>query len=65
MKVADFTPEQLKALIRESVEEALEELLGDPDCGLELRDGLKEELAASQASSIPAEEVAERLELSW
>jgi len=41
MKVADLTPEELKALIRESVEAVLAEHLGNPDAGLELREELK------------------------
>lgn len=67
MKVADFTPEELKALIRESVEEVLEEHFGDPDAGLELRDDLAARLAAleSEEPSIPAEEVAKRFGLTW
>ena len=65
MKVSDFTPEQFKALVRESVEEALEDLVGDPDEGLELRDALKARLQTSKEPSVPAEDVAEELGLSW
>jgi hypothetical protein len=68
MKVADLTPEELRTLVRESVAEALEELLGDPDEGLELKEEVKERLRRSldQAEpSLAAEEVAKRLGLSW
>ncbi len=41
MTVADLTPEQLKAFVKESVREALEELLADPDEGLELKTALE------------------------
>ena len=35
-KVQEMTIDQLKGLIRETVEEKLEEMLGDPDWGLGL-----------------------------
>ena len=66
MKVADFTPEQFKALIREGVEEALEDLVGDPDEGLELREALKARLRVPEDDeNVSAEDVAEQLGLSW
>ncbi len=71
MKVADLTVDEFKALIREVVIQILEELLGDPDRGLELREDFAEELrralAAFQAGgkTTPAREVAERLGLTW
>ena len=49
MKVSELTVEQLKALIKEAVAEQLEETLGDPDCGLELREEVRERLCRSLA----------------
>lgn len=47
MKVKDLSVEQLKSLVQEAVEEKLEEMLGDPDIGLELREEVKEKLRIS------------------
>ena len=38
MQVKDMTVEELKRLIRDQVEEVLEELLGDPDEGKEIKE---------------------------
>lgn len=63
MKVKDLTVEQLRTLIQEAVEEKLQEVLGDPDWGLELREEVKERLRHSLAAAerrekgIPIEEV--------
>ena len=51
MKVGDLTPEQLKVLIQEAVEEKLREMLGDPDEGLELRGEVKRRLLDSLAAT--------------
>lgn len=37
MKVKELTVEQLRTLIQEAIEEKLEDVIGDPDHGLELR----------------------------
>jgi len=47
MKVKDLSVEQLKSLVEQAVEEKLEELLGDPDVGLELREEIKQRLCSS------------------
>ena len=47
MKIKELTTEQLKVLIQEAVEEKLEEMFGDPDRGLELRDDVKKKLRKS------------------
>ena len=66
MKLGSLSREELKALIKEAVEEALVELLGDPDEGLELRPEVRGCLQRSLErvrqgeSGIPAEEVAKR-----
>ena len=71
MRVKDLPSKELKALVREAVEEALIELLGDPDQGLELREEIQERLRHSLERvekgerGIPAEEAAKRAELSW
>ncbi len=50
MKVSELTVEELKALIKEAVAEQLEETLGDPDCGLELLEEVRERLCRSLAA---------------
>ena len=71
MQVKDMTTDDLKALIRETVAETLEEYLDDPDRGLEIRAEVKQRLIESrqrrQASvrGIPAEEVAKKLGFNW
>ena len=71
MKIRDLTPEQLKVLIQEAVEEKLQEILGDPDEGLELRDEVKQRLLDSLAATergekgIPIAQVAEEAGIEW
>jgi len=69
MKVKELTVEQFKNLVQEAIEEKLEEITGDPDVGLELREEVKERLRSSLAArqrgekGIPIEEVARRVGL--
>ena len=49
IRVADLTLTEFKALIRESVAESITDLLGDPDEGPVLREGLADELRQSLA----------------
>jgi hypothetical protein len=71
MQVKDLTTEELKALIRETVMETLEDLLDDPDEGKEIRPEIKQQLLESRQrrtageQGIPAEEVAKRFGLTW
>jgi hypothetical protein len=68
MKVKDLGVDEFKALIYEAVEEKLEEMLGDPDQGLELKERLKARLKRSlstRSQSIPVEKVAKDLGLDW
>lgn len=71
MQVKDLTTDELKALIRETIEEIMEEYLEDPDEGKELRPEIKQQLLESRkrrangARGIPAEEVAQRFGLTW
>ena len=71
MKVKDLTVEEFKALIQEAMEERLEEVIGDPDLGLELRGKIKEKLQDSLAAmqggqeGTPLEEVVRQVGLDW
>ena len=71
MKVNELTVEEFKTLIQEAVEEKLEEMIGDPDQGLELREEIRERLRSSLAAmqggekGIPVEQVARRVGLDW
>ena len=70
--IADLTVDELKQLIRAAVWDALQELLPDPDAGLELRedviDSLRESLAhhhQASANWIPIAQLAAELGLDW
>lgn len=71
MQVKDMTVDELKALIRETVDEVLEEFFGDPDQGLKLKEEVRQQLIESLKEreagvrGIPAEEVAKKLGLKW
>jgi rRNA-processing protein FCF1 len=69
MQVKDLTIDELKTLIRETVMEALEELLPDPDEGKTVKEEFKRELLETRkrretgVQAIPAEEVMQKLGL--
>jgi hypothetical protein len=69
MKVKELSVEQLKALIEETIEEKLQEYLGDPDKGLEVKPEILKELKASLAEvksgkrGIPLEQLAKEMGL--
>lgn len=69
--VADLTVDQFRTIIREVVVQTINEMIGDPDEGLELREDirtkLQESIASVEAGSpiLPAEVVAVELGLSW
>lgn len=71
VNVKDLSKEELRAVVYEAVEEALLELLGDPDEGLELREEIRERLIHSLARSrqgvegMTAAEVAKKAGLIW
>ncbi|NES20846.1 MAG: hypothetical protein F6K41_18410 [Symploca sp. SIO3E6] len=71
MQVKDMTVDELKDLIRQTIAETLEELLDDPDSGLELKEEVRQQLIESQkrrqagVRGVPAEEVAKKLGLTW
>lgn len=65
MKVADLTVEELQALIRQVVHEELQDVIADPDKGLELTSEIEARLRSSLDSSerIQFEDVKSRLNL--
>jgi hypothetical protein len=70
--VSDLTVDELKQLVRLAVREALDDLLPDPDSGLELRDDVVDSLRDSLAQEaqghltrIAADQVASELGLTW
>jgi len=71
VKVKELSVEQLRTLIQEAVEEKLQEILGDPDQGLEIKDEVKERLKQSLTAEehgergIPIEQVAKDIGLDW
>ncbi len=71
MRVKDLSDEELKALIQETVEKVLLEILGDPDQGLEIREDVKIRLKDSleekerKGQGIPIESVARKMGLDW
>lgn len=71
MQIKDLTTDELKALIRDTISETLQELLDDPDWGKELKEEVKQRLNRSLKQTeagdrgILSEEVAKRMGLSW
>ncbi len=67
MKLSDLTLEELKALVKGTVDDRLRELLGDPDLGMEMGEAIRARLKESLASSarLTGEDVAEKLGLRW
>ena len=71
MQVQEMTIDELKGLIRETVEEKLEEMLGDPDWGLEVRAEVQKRLRRSLdeteqgVSGISVDEVVKSTGLKW
>ncbi|MDI6773529.1 MAG: hypothetical protein QME77_13235 [bacterium] len=70
-RVKDLSSGELRALIQEAVEQALLELLGDPDQGLSVRDDLHARLRGSLERvrrgerGVAAQEVAKRAGFAW
>ncbi len=71
MRVEEMTVDELKILIRHTVEERLEEILGDPDSGVELDDSVRERLRRSLeetqagAAGLPPDEMIRKTGLRW
>jgi len=70
-RIADLTVDELRLLIRETVAQALSDLIRDPDDGLEIREELRRELMEALAApdsrivTRAAADVAARLGLTW
>ncbi len=67
MNLSDLSLEDLKRLVNGLVDDRLCELLGNPDLGLPLDEGVRARLKESLASGerVTGEEVAEQLGLRW
>jgi hypothetical protein len=69
MKLSEKDRKELDAYIDNRIEailtEKLENLLGDPDAGLELRDEIQELLRTPPAKCVPIEEAAKDLGFEW
>jgi hypothetical protein len=67
MDISQLSQEQFTKLVHGMVDDRLRELLGDPDLGLQLGDGLRARLKESLSSKerLSGEDVAEQLGLRW
>jgi hypothetical protein len=67
MDPSQLSYEQFKELVRSIVDDRLRELLGDPDLGLQLGDGLRTRLKESMSSTerLSGEDIADQLGLRW
>lgn len=67
MDLTRLTQAQFTELVRGIVDDRLRELVGDPDLGLQLGDGLRARLKESMSSTerLSGEEIADRLGLRW
>ncbi len=67
MDLSQLSQEQFKELVRGIVDDRLRELLGDPDLGLQLGDGLRARLKESLSSTerLSGEDIAAQLGLRW
>lgn len=67
MKVSDLTLDELRTLVSGIVDDRLRELLGDPDLGMELGEGVRVRLRLSLSTTerLSGEDVAEKLGLRW
>lgn len=67
MKLSDLTLDELKELVKGTVDDRLRDLIGDPDLGLSLGEAVRTRLKNSLASQtrVTGDEVAEQLGLRW
>ena len=67
MDISQLSQEEFRKLVHSMVDDRLRELLGDPDLGLQLGDGLRARLKASLSSQerLSGEDVADKLGLRW
>ena len=67
MNISQLSQEEFRKLVHSMVDDRLRELLGDPDLGLQLGDGLRARLKASLSSQerLSGEDIADKLGLRW
>jgi hypothetical protein len=67
MDLSQLSQKQFTDLVRGVVDDRLRELLGDPDLGLQLGDGLRTRLKESMSSTerLSGEDIADQLGLRW
>jgi len=67
MDLSQLSQEQFKELVRAIVDDRLRDLLGDPDLGFQLGDGLRARLkeSLSNRDRLSGEDIADRLGLRW
>ena len=67
MDLSQLSQEQFKELVRAIVDDRLRDLLGDPDLGLQLGNGLHARLKESLSNSdrLSGEDIADQLGLRW
>ena len=67
MDLSQLSQEQFKELVRGIVDDRLRELLGDPDLGLQLGNGLRARLkeSLSNRERLSGEDIADQLGLRW
>ena len=67
MDLSQLSQKQFTDLVRGIVDDRLRELLGDPDLGLQLSEGLRRRLKESLSSTerLSGEEIADQLGLRW
>lgn len=67
MDLSQLSQERFKELVRGIVDDRLRDLLGDPDLGLQLGDGMRTRLKESLSSTerLSGEDIADQLGLRW
>jgi len=67
MNLSELTLDELKELVKGIVDDRLRELLGDPDLGLEMGEGIRARLRQSLTATerLSGDDVAEKLGLRW
>ena len=67
MDLSQLSQEQFKELVRGIIDDRLRDLLGDPDLGLQLGDGLRARLkeSLSNRERLSGEDIANQLGLRW
>ena len=67
MDLSQLSQEQFKELVRAIVDDRLRDLLGDPDLGFQLGDGLRARLKESLSGKerLSGEDIADQLGLRW